>query len=45
MFLAAVDAHFNWPEMAVLKQIFAAIGMPKQLISYSGHQFGISTLL
>ena len=51
MFLIAVDAHSKWPKVvemsdttaaqtvAVLRQMFAANGLPKQLVSDNGAQF------
>ena len=51
MFLVAVDAHSKWPEVvkvsmttaaqtvAVLRKMFAANGLPKQLVSDNGPQF------
>ena len=51
MFLVAVDAHSMWPEVvemstttatqtvAVLRKMFAANGLPEQLVSDNGPQF------
>ena len=51
MFLVAVDAHSKWPEVvemstttatqtvAVLRKMFAANGLPEQLVSDNGPQF------
>ena len=51
MFLIAVDAHSKWPEVvemstttatqtvAVLRKMFAANGLPEQLVSDNGPQF------
>ena len=51
MFLILVDAHSKWPEVVemgttsaaktieVLRQIFAAYGLPEQLVSDNGSQF------
>ena len=51
MFLLLVDAHLKWPEIvemssttvdttiAILKRVFAAYGLPEQLVSDNGPQF------
>ena len=51
MFLVTVDAHLKWPEvsmmssttvsktMDVLRQMFAAYGLPDQIVSDNGPQF------
>ena len=51
MFLVAVDAHSKWPEVSVmstttvskaidiLRQMFAAYGLPYQIVSDNGPHF------
>ena len=51
MFLVAVDAHSKWPEIHIMKEtmaaktievlrkIFAAFGLPEQLVTDNGPQF------
>ena len=51
MLLVAVDAHFKWPEVCVmtsttsantisaLREMFARLGIPRQLVSDNGPQF------
>lgn len=54
MFIIIVDAHSKWPEMyemsststdstiAILRHVFAAYGLPQQLVSDNGPQFASS---